>query len=171
VTARRPLVLVSGVPAELPSVDALLGGAAWGQIQTSSPTSGSSVDFTSIPSTYTDLLLEFSSVKNSGGTSMAPQFGVSEDNSTFSSLVTLSPSGTPLQHGNLIFPRFGGAGKHAVHSISWSGTPGTRPTINSPISSQHLAFLIDTNGFQAIRFGVSSGSFGAGSGTITLWGR
>lgn len=143
----------------------------WNLIGTSTPTSGSSVDFTSIPTTYNDLMLEFSSIKNSGGTSILTQLAVSEDNSTFSSLVSLGPSGTALQHGIVTLPRFAGSGKHPVHSINWAATPGTRPTLNTVLSSQHLAFIIDTNGIQALRLAISSGSFAAGSGTVNLWGR
>jgi hypothetical protein len=143
----------------------------WTLIATSTPTSGTSVDFTSIPSNYNDLMLEYSSIKNSGATTLTPQFAVSEDNTTFSSLVSIGASTTALQHGVVTLLRSMGSGKHPVHGINWAGTLGTRPTINSPVSSQHLAYLIDTNGIQAVRFAISAGAFAAGSGTINLYGR
>lgn len=152
-------------------VDVPAESLQWTLIGTSTPTSGTAVDFTSIPSTYNDLMLEYSSIKNSGATSLSPQLAVSEDNSTFSSLVAIGAGASSLQHGIVNIFRFGGSGKHAIQSISWAGTPGTRPSIASPISSQYPSFLMDTNGFVAIRFAINTGVFAAGSGTINLWGK
>lgn len=146
------------------SFGASSGGGGWTQIgSTINTTSGTSASFTSIPSTYSDLLLVFEGVSHNNGTATNFRLGLSDDgvnwtadtpinNTTFANTATI--------YGGLLIPGYrktAGLTPMLVESLT------ADRTISASIG---LAFALAWRiaaGIQALRITVQAGSFDAGA--------
>lgn len=165
-TERRPLVLVAGKKQELPTGDTLPGVGGWTQIASVTTTSGTTADFTSIPTTYQDLLVVFEGISPS--TTANFNFQVSANNgSNWSSSFPIfgSMAAASAYYGGFMIPRYRG-------DAGFVTNPGLG-AISSPGLEQAAAFYSPqwraTGGINALRFSVSAGNFDAGA--IKLFGK
>jgi len=158
----------------------MASGATYTPIATFSPTSGATVTFSSIPSTYQDLILEGMTV----GTAAANfTFYVNGDNSSgLYSRTTLNGDGSSATSTR-------GTGSNLAYGGDMTnGTPTTQiiNLMNYANSSTYKTFLSrgssagtavltrallwrNTNAITSITCGPDSGSFAAGT-TLTLYG-
>lgn len=149
--------------------DGDVGNAAgWTQIATTATTSGTSVTFSSIPNSYSDLLLVFAGV--SAPSSVTLMIALSPDGTTFTTAQQISTVGSPsdVQYGSVFLPGYrmaAGSGHAALTPLSSNNSAVASDSFSSP--RRDIIWRIAA-GIQAIRV-ASSGSFDAGA--ITLYGR
>lgn len=139
---------------------------AWTQIgSTVATTSGTSVSFTSIPATYSDLLFEILGVSHDSGSNQSLRIELSPDGSTWATafIVGASTANTVTWYGGLLIPGYlkaAGMASASIGNLASDSTTGGTSTNNG--------WRI-VAGIQAVRFSPSAGNFDAGS--IKLWGR
>lgn len=138
----------------------------WTLIQTNSPTSGTTVDFANIPTTFNDLRLELVGLKaNTTGTiTIAP----SADGSTFPTAVAISASSANGTYGFCEFQRYGSDVPAARAEVAVASSPSSPVVLT--VTRTGLGYYI-TGGIKALRVGISAGAFAAGSGTAALYGK
>jgi hypothetical protein len=146
-------------------IDAPAEKLQWTEIATTPTTSGTTVDFLSIPSTYDDLLLLWNGV--SGSSTGNPAIAISPDGATFSAALVFQGSVTASSaiQGALWFPKYNG--DHGL--TQWIGY---QSALTSPgmVNAQHSPIKWNsTGGIRALRCSINAGLFDAGS--ITLFGR
>lgn len=148
------------------AIDELGSGAGW--VQIGSPvatTSGSSVEFLSIPDTYTELRFNFDAV---GGTSSTyPKVAVSSDNgTTYSSTANLTYY-TSGSFSGMVFLLGYNEDKYGIYNAT--AVLSTDDAIQSVGGSQIAYVARSDGGTDAVKFSLAAGTFNAGS--ITLYGR
>lgn len=152
----------AGVKDVFVTVPAALVG--WTQIATVTPTGTGTVTFSSIPQTYSDLLLVFDAVSHNGGGGHTINLSVS-DGSTFSnSPLTLSASTSPsnLLKGSVFIPGYRMNGGPVIGFLSASDSPAIAQATTYGI-------FVVTGGVKGVRAAWTGGNYDAG--TLTLYGR
>lgn len=142
------------------------GGAAaagWTQIATSTPTGVGTVDFTSIPQAYSELVLSIKGISHNNGSSANCDIYFSNDGATFGTGVTATAGvNTQTYYGGIYIPHYTeDAGSALVAMAHITSTP----VIGNGVSRSWRC----DGGITAIRVAFSAGNFDAG--TITLYGR
>lgn len=138
----------------------------WQQIATSTPTGTGSVTFSSIPAIYSDLRLVFMGLSHNDATSRVFTLALSADGTTFSSALNISApqAAAATLYGSIEIPGYrldAGALGGFTANLTSSPATATGSTINQAWRC--------TGGILALRVGVTTGNFDAG--TITLYGR
>lgn len=143
------------------------GNGAWTQIgSTVNTTSGTSVTFSSIPATFSDLLFQIDGV--SGSSTGLFQIEFSADGSSFSSPVNIwstSVAAGNAFHGAMFIPRYRGNNLMVSSGVVALGAAPSAAQQSSLIN--HAVRL--SGPLTHVRFSVASGNFDAGS--ISLFGR
>ena len=146
------------------------GGAAaavgWTQIAHATPNGVAQVDFTSIPQTYSDLLVVFEGVSHNSGSNQSFQVAVN-DGASFTSNVIIGPSvaASAVMYGSWFIPGYTFSG--GISLGMWNNHAAS-PALSSGGGSNLYPWRAD-GGIEALRLAVSAGNFDAG--TITLYGR
>lgn len=167
-TATSVFARINGATVDLGAT----GGSAWTQIGSTQTVSGSptNIDFTSIPSTYGELLVEISGANhNDTGTGHILRLNFSVDNgSTYpsdtNSDVSDSGDGSTAFNGAVLIPRYTGAGDIIIAAVK----PGlTSPATGNPAVPVRAA--LHSTAINAIRLSFAGTTFLAG--TFKLWGK
>ena len=139
--------------------------ATYVQIGTATPTGTGTVNFTSIPSTYSDLLLVFAGVSLAGADTITIE-GSGNNNSTRCTIAAaVTGGGADTLYQAFSFP---GYLKPAGVAVSYGSTPNlTSDTTSSNATPTSYAWRIAA-GINALRISTSTWNFDAG--TITLYG-
>ena len=141
--------------------------AGWTQIATSTPTGTGTVTFSSIPTTYNDLMLVCEAISHNSGSNQSISVALSNDGSTFTAGAAFCAAGGAGNsfYGGVEIPGYNkGAGNMAggldsLTSNLTTGTSGVTANVQWRVGG----------GIRALRIATSSGNFDAG--TITLYGR
>lgn len=151
-------------------VDARAGGAGWVQIgSTINTTSGSSAAFTSIPTTYSDLLLVFEGIRHNSGSNQQLTLELSPDGTTWTAAWALNASGASASgtiYGALTFARYRGSAGVVLGALN--DIPADNATAANNVSGSGRAWRMSA-GIQALRIGVTGGAFDGGA--LKLFGR
>lgn len=143
--------------------------ATWTQIATSTTTGSATIDFTSIPSTYSDLLIVIAGVSTSAGNALLLK--ISNDNgSTWSanpanSLCGSASAGSETFYGGWTvvgYTKSAGFGFGRVENLSANG-------LANGSSAEPFAWR-ESGGINAVRVYISSGTIDVNGG-VTLYGR
>jgi hypothetical protein len=138
----------------------------WTQIGTSTPTGTGTVTFSSIPATYSDLLLVFEGVSHNDGSARFLSLALSADGSTFSTAVQISAvtvAAAATIYGSLRIP---GYRFNAGQAVMVSSDLTTSPSAGGGIAAVNWRV---SGGIVAVRIAWSAGNYDAG--TLTLYGR
>lgn len=138
---------------------------AWTQIGTASAT-GASISFTSIPTTYSDLLVVFETVSGDAVATFGIAF--STDNVTYTSSAALNASSAAGVNtsGAVFIPRY--LGNKGMFASMLAPDSANNTIFSQTTTSSNFGWRVDS-GIKNIRLAPSSGNFDAG--TITLYGR
>lgn len=142
--------------------------AQWTQIGSVTTTSGTTADFTNIPTVYDDLMLIFDGV--SGSTTATLSLAASADGTTFGTARDMRTNGgaSEVYTGDVkLFNvrRDVVVANHALASSAITSPNGGTPATGSP----GVGIFRVTGGLKGLRVALSAGAFDAG--TITLFGR
>lgn len=140
--------------------------AAWTQIATATPTGTATVTFSSIPTTYSDLLMTYAGVSHNSGTATGFTIALSANGSTFGTAVqfTSGDAATNSWYGSVLFPGY----RMDAGIFTGGAMVGlTSPNIATATASAFVWRC--TGGIAALRTATGLGNFDAG--TITLYGR
>ncbi|MFT4027339.1 MAG: hypothetical protein QM676_11130 [Novosphingobium sp.] len=149
-------------------VDAQAGGG-WAQLgSTVSTTAGSSVAFTAIPATYSDLLLVIEGVSHNSGSAQSLRIETSADGSTWAAAANAS-NGTAAAaatlYGSIVIPGYRQGAGLLLASLGDLGADNTL----SPGAVQVGRHWRHSAGIAALRISLSGGAFDGG--TIRLLAR
>lgn len=137
------------------------------QIAQATPAGASQIDFTSIPSTYSDLLIVADGLTQSTGGAIALNLAVSGDGVSFSSSVTMLSNwiAGSSQYGTIEVPGY----RRAVGNAR--GVASTAPSAGGMSTTSNVLDAVwrMASGIQALRLSASSGNITGG--TITLFAR
>jgi hypothetical protein len=138
----------------------------WQTIATVSTTSGSTFDFTSIPTSYSDLILRFIGVSHNSGSAATLTLSLSPDGTTYTGAfaITNSMAASGSWRGSIVIPGYNdddGMLNGAVESITSS------PGFGVPVDIKRAWF--SAGGIKALRVAMTIGTGDAGS--LVLRGR
>ena len=143
----------------------------WVQIgSTITVSSGTSWAFTSIPSTYTDILITYEGLDSSS--SFTVSIEISTDNgSNYYGTATHSSSGTDLAYGFFRILDYASTlmSSLLLGQLRSAAAPTTPLVIAASTTNVRTGFWHNGNDIDAVRISVSAGTGSAG--TIKLWGR
>jgi hypothetical protein len=142
---------------------AMIGYQQIGSTQTPSGVASSSI--TSIPATYSDLLIEILGLSSSGAASLNLELSDDWTNWTSTTLIATSAAGADTYYGSIIIP---GYRKAAGQLTKASGALSSDRTLSNAIGTPNVAWRVAA-GIQAVRLSVTAGTFDAGS--WKLWGK
>jgi len=150
-------------------VDTAVASAGWTQIATATPSGTGTVTFSSIPSTYSDLLIVIEGASHNSGSSQTLDLFVSPDGASFGSaafLVYPSGAGANTYRGGAFIPGY----QLNAGVISCAVTAaGSDPYVAGPASSNHSMAWRCSGGIAAVRIAWAAGNYDAG--TLTIYGR
>lgn len=124
-----------------------------------------SVDVTSIPSTYSEMIVEIRDVTNSAGAGVRYEIGISSNNlgTTYYRLVSGNLASASSSSGAVFLPNYAGpAGVIVSGTDQFAGTDGMG-TSGYNIVSYRLA-----GGVNSIQFRVESGAYNLTAGTVVV---
>lgn len=157
----------SGFTGSQGSVGYTGSGGAWTLIQTQNTTSGSSVTFSSIPSTYQDLYFIVSGMTRSS-TNGNYTIELSANGTNWTSADNIFPSNVAanqVYHGGIFIPYYtNGTGFVYCSLVNLSGSL----TIGTAMALLPKAYIV-TGGIVAVRISTTTATFGGGS--ISLYAR
>jgi hypothetical protein len=106
-TARRPIVLVNGSPAELPAGDRL-AGTGWQEVANATLSSASATTDFTVPSGYSDLMVLFDHVIASSSGVLSLYFATQAAPTTFGAAVALAnlPITLGAYNGGVLLPAY-----------------------------------------------------------------
>lgn len=147
-------------------VDAAVAGVVWTQIATATPSGTGTVTFSSIPSTYSDLLIVVSVASHNNGSSQDLNIYVSPDNATFGSgsAAIASVTAANVVSGGI---KISGYRKDNGQLSVGLGLSATSPVVAA--STAGAFYWRCTGGVSAVRIAWAAGNFDAG--TLTIYGR
>lgn len=138
--------------------------AGWLTIATVNTTSGTLIDFTGIPTTYSDLMLVFNGVSHNFASNAGLNMSTS-DGTTYSSGSSVSNQipATGTWYGSILIPGYNENGGRLTGGIENHANNTLLTPIDASRSWRH------DGGMKAVRFSLTSGSFDLGS--VVLKGR
>ena len=146
-------------------VDAAVAGVVWTQIATATPSGTGTVTFSSIPSTYSDLLIVVSGASHNNGSSQDLNIYVSPDNATFGGATAFaSVAAVFVVSGGI---KISGYRKDNGQLSVGLGLAATSPAVAA--STAGAFYWRCTGGVSAVRIEWAAGNFDAG--TLTIYGR
>ena len=147
-------------------VDTAVAGVVWTQIATATPSGTGTVTFSSIPSTYSDLLIVVSGASHNNGSSQDLNIYVSPDNATFGSgsAAIASVAAAFVVSGGI---KISGYRKDNGQLSVGLGLSATSPVVAA--STAGAFYWRCTGGVSAVRIAWAAGNFDAG--TLTIYGR
>lgn len=149
-------------------VDTAVAAAGWTQIATTTPTGTGTVTFSSIPTTYNDLLMVAEGVSHNSGSNQSLDFYVSPDGAAFGSggFLVSSGAGASTYRGGVMIP---GYRENAGVIVGALTAAGSDPYVAAGASTSDTLAWRSSGGISAVRIAWSAGNYDAG--TITLYGR
>ena len=146
-------------------VDTAVAAAGWTQIATATPSGTGTVTFSSIPSTYNDLLVVIEGVSHNSGSSQWLDLYVSPDGASFGSAAPLvtSGAGASTYRGGVMIP---GYRKNAGVIASAVTAAGSDPYVAA--ANATMAWRC-SGGIASVRIAWAAGNYDAG--TLTIYGR
>lgn len=141
----------------------------WTQIATSTPSGVATVNFTSIPQTYGDLLILWSGLSHNSGSSLYPSLAVSANGTSYSNLAAVGEANTSgeASRGAVFIPNYRSAMGVMVSAITNDTASNNIDYVNL---GWNLAWRVNGSSISAIRC-AWDGSANFDAGTLTLFGR